>query len=77
VNRAPILPNANNTSSTIAAIVIMIVLVSLLVGFVAYLVRAHRALNQRYRMSAPEGQRPPLGWWWDGSKWTPPGETQP
>ena len=23
-------------------------------------------------VAAPEGQRPPAGWWWDGSKWNPP-----
>jgi hypothetical protein len=53
----------------ILAILAMLVLVPLIVVIVVLAVTRRPSGPP----PAPQNQRPPDGYWWDGSKWNPPG----
>lgn len=57
-------------------IVIVVVAVVIVIALALVLVYATRRGTSSRSGSAPTGQQPPPGYWWDGDKWNPPGTAE-
>lgn len=53
-------------------ILLTLAVLAMAIGGLALLMR--RAGGDRAGSAPPRGQQPPVGYWWDGAKWNPPGE---